>query len=80
MSQPYFCDDVIGISNFIGTGTVALFFNTESSNLSLYLLYYAKACNELARPISASLHLRTTQLYLKKCHSCGEPFATLRAI
>ena len=28
---------------------------TIKLNLSLYLLYYAKACNELAGPISASL-------------------------
>ena len=30
------------------------------SNLSLYSLYYAKACNELARAISASLRLDNT--------------------
>ena len=28
-----------------------------SLNLSLYLLYYAEACNELAGPIYASLRL-----------------------
>ena len=30
------------------------------SNLSLYSLYYAEACNELAGPISASLRLGNT--------------------
>ena len=47
------------------------------SNLSLYLLYYAGACNELAGPISASLRLWTKQLFSKKCRSGGEPLATL---
>ena len=46
-------------------------------NLSLYLLCYAEACNELVGPNFASLHLQATQLLLKKCHSSGEPLATL---
>ena len=47
------------------------------SNLSLYLLYYAEACNEFAGPISASLRQRATQLLSKKCCSCSESLATL---
>ena len=47
------------------------------THLSLYLLNYAKACNELARPISASLHLRAIQLLSKKCRSGGEPLTIL---
>ena len=35
------------------------------SNLLLYSLYYAEACNELAGPVSASLRLRATQLFSK---------------
>ena len=31
-----------------------------TSNLSLYLLYYAEACNEFAGPISTSLRLSNT--------------------
>ena len=47
------------------------------SNLSLYSLYYVKACNEFTGPIFASLCLQATQLLLKKCRSGGEPLATL---
>ena len=50
------------------------------SNPSLYLLYYAKACNDLAEPISVSLRLRVTQLPLKKFRSSSEPLATLGSI
>ena len=32
-------------------------------NLSLYSLYYAVACNELAGPISVSLHPGNTALF-----------------
>ena len=32
----------------------------SKSNLSIYSLYYAEACNELAGPISASLRLGST--------------------
>ena len=41
------------------------------SNLSLYLLYYAEACNKFTGSFSASLHLRATQLLLKNCRSQG---------
>ena len=47
----------------------------SQSKLSLYLQHCAEACNEFARPISASLCERATQLLLKKCHSGGEPLA-----
>ena len=50
--------------------------NQIKSNLSLYSLDYAEACNELAGPISASLHPGNTAP-LKKCRSGGEPLATL---
>ena len=33
--------------------------------------------NEFAEPIFASLRTQTTQFLLKKCHSGGEPLATL---
>ena len=46
------------------------------SNLSLYLMYYAEACNEIAGPVSASLRLGSTA-FSKKCRSSGEPFATM---
>ena len=46
-------------------------------NLSLYSLYYAKACSEFAGPISMSLRLWATQLLSKKIRSYGEPLATL---
>ena len=49
----------------------------SNSNLLLYSLYYAEACNEFAGPISASLRLWATQLLSKKCCSGGEPLATL---
>ena len=49
--------------------------NKFKSKLSLYLLYYAEACNKLAGPISVSL-LRAVQLLSKKRHSGGEPLAT----
>ena len=39
-------------------------------------LILAKACNELAGPVSTSLRLRATQL-LSKCRSGGEPLGTL---
>ena len=45
------------------------------SNLSLYLQHYAKACNEFAGPIFASLR-RTTQLISRKYCSGDEPLAT----
>ena len=35
----------------------------SKSNLSLYSLYYAEACNELARPIFASLRLGNTAFF-----------------
>ena len=44
------------------------------SNLSIYSLYYAEACNGFAGPISASLR-QQTQLLSKKSHSGGEPLA-----
>ena len=60
---------------------VAIYFNTvyfsQIKNLSLYTLYYAEACSESVGFISASLHLQATQLLSKKCHSDGEPLATL---
>ena len=46
------------------------------SNLSQYLLQYTKACDESARPTSASLRLWATQLLSKKYRSGGEPLAT----
>ena len=42
------------------------------SNLPLYSLYYSKACNEFAGPIT---HPRTTQLHSIKCRSGGKPLA-----
>ena len=50
------------------------------SSLSLYLLYYAEACNEFAGLISESLRLRPTQLFSKKYRSGGKPLATLSPI
>ena len=47
------------------------------SNLLLYPLYFAEACNKLAGPKSVSLRMRTTQLLLKKCRIGGEPLSTL---
>ena len=35
------------------------------SNLSLYSLYFTKACNEFAGPIFASLHQRNTAFFEK---------------
>ena len=55
-------------------------FTSVVTNLSLYTLYYAEACNEFAGPISASLRLRATKLLLEKCRSGGEPLATLCSI
>ena len=52
------------------------FWGIESSNLSLYLLYYAKACKQLTEPISASLP-RATQFLSKKCRNGGESLAAL---
>ena len=52
------------------------FDNFFKSNLSLYSLYYAKACNEFVGPISASLRL-ATQLLSKKCCSGSKPLTTL---
>ena len=46
------------------------------SNLSLYLMYYAKAGNQNVGPISASLRLGNTAS-TKKCCSSGELLATL---
>ena len=37
----------------------------NTSNLSLYSFYYAKACKELAGPISASVSLGNTALFLE---------------
>ena len=39
--------------------------NVVKSNLSLYSLYYAKACNEFAGPISASLRPGKTAAFEK---------------
>ena len=50
-------------------GSVFLILSNQS-NISLYSLYCAEACNELAGPISASLRW-ATQLLLKKCRSVG---------
>ena len=50
------------------------------SNLSLYSLYYAEACYELAEPIFLSLHLWATQLLSKKCRSGGEPLTAVCSI
>ena len=50
------------------------------SNLLLYSLYYAEACNELAGSISAQLRLPETQLFSKKCRSGRKPLATLSSI
>ena len=47
------------------------------SNLSLYSLYYAEACNQFAGLISAALRPRSIELLSKKCCSGGEPLATL---
>ena len=52
------------------------FSNLIKSDLSLYSLFYAEACNKLVGPISASLRARATQLRSKKCRSDGEPWAT----
>ena len=46
------------------------------SNLSLYSLYYAKACNEFVGPISESLR-PTTQLLSKNRRNGSEPLAIL---
>ena len=51
--------------------------NYIQSNVSLYLMHLAEACNELAGPISTSLQMQATQLLSKKCRSGGEPLATL---
>ena len=45
----------------------------KNTNLLLYWLYYADACNEFAGPIFASLRLQATQLNSKKCRSGGGP-------
>ena len=47
------------------------------SNLLLYSLYFAEACNEFMGPISVSLRLRATPLLSKKCCSGGGPLTTL---
>ena len=46
------------------------------SNLSLYSLYYAEACNKFAGPVSASFR-PATQLHSKKYCSGGEPLAKM---
>ena len=40
-------------------------------------MYYAEAYNELAGPISASLHLQAAELLSTKYRNGGEPLATL---
>ena len=45
------------------------------SNLSLYSLFYAEACNEFAEPFSASMRPGNTAPS-KECRSGGEPLAT----
>ena len=40
---------------FLQSSSLFLRASVSKSNLSLYLLYYAEACNEIAGPISASL-------------------------
>ena len=50
------------------------------SNLLLYSLHYAKACNELARPISASLRPRNTAPFeemLQRWRSVGNTVSDL---
>ena len=42
-------------------------------------MHYTEACNEFAEP-SPRHCTRATQLLLQKCHSSGEPSATLRPI
>ena len=60
--------------HFIEPGVIC----SNLSSLSLYSLYYAEACNELAEPISESLRLwATRQLHSKKRCSGGEPLKTL---
>ena len=51
----------------------------NKSNLSLYSLYYAETCKELARLIFASLRPGNTARS-KKCPNGGEPLATLCSI
>ena len=46
-------------TEFVVTAYIGVDFLFKS-NLSLYLMYYAEACNELAGPISASLRLGST--------------------
>jgi len=53
------------------------FLITSKPNLSLYLPYYAEACNEFVVLISASYNAKATQLLAYRCWSGGEPFATL---
>ena len=53
---------------------------TTKSNLPLYSLYYAVACNEFGGIISTSLRLRGTQLPSKKYDNGNEPLATLSPI
>ena len=43
----------------------------------IHAISNAKADNEFARPISASLRLWTTELLLKKCRCNDEPLVTL---
>ena len=47
------------------TQFVCLFFVSYFQIKLLHSLYYAKACNKFVGPISASLHMQATQLFLK---------------
>ena len=67
--------------DFLTSASFYAFFKPkEASNLSLYSLYYAEVCNELARPIFTSLRLKAAQFLLNKFYSGSEPLATLRPI
>ena len=53
--------------------TSSFMFLISNSNLSLYSLYYAEACNEFGRPISASLRLWATQLRFQETSQRWQP-------
>ena len=63
----------------IHTVTTTIHLNQIKINLSLYLLYYDEARNQLTEPISASVRPGKTAPF-EKCRSGGKPLATLYPI
>ena len=75
--------DIYSIANdFISITNITTLFDRKQiiksikTNLLLYSLPHAEACNELTGPFPRHF-ARATQLLLKKCRSGGEPLATL---